>query len=203
MRWEKVFISYDVRDDTLVRTIARSLEHIGIEPFLANDHVAVGTKIGDKITESINDSNCFVPIITTNSVNSQWVNQEIAYAYAHSKEYDLGIFPVVENGVTPSGFIDKSREYVSMNRDNLEQTIYRLMAALREYINRNWDTLEEIRIHCKTCSNNYKIPLPTQQIIDRAVREESVFPSVCPKCKLQNNLDPRTLEISSSLKVAF
>jgi hypothetical protein len=98
MRWEKVFISYDVRDDSVVRTIAKSLEHIGIEPFLANDHLVVGAKVGEKITSAINDSNCFVPIITSNSVNSQWVNQEIAYAYSHSETNEIGIFPVVEKG---------------------------------------------------------------------------------------------------------
>lgn len=185
----------------MVRAIAESTERIGVEPFLAVDNISIGAKITDKITSAIDDSNCFVPIITQNSINSPWVNQEIAYAYAHSKLDEIGIFPVVETGTTPIGLIDASREYIKLDRADVDECIYILMTELRAYINRNVEALNNLSIECK-CGNHYDEDLPSQERIDKAVREDDVFESKCDECGLRIDLNPRTFEIVRFSKVA-
>ena len=49
----------------------------------------------EKVSKGIDDCQYFVPLITRNSINTQWINQEIGYAKAKNKD----IFPIIENNI--------------------------------------------------------------------------------------------------------
>lgn len=201
MRWEKVFISYDTEDKELVTRIVNSMVSVGMEPYIAPDHLAVGADLADKIIVNLKDSNCFVPILTKNSISSQWVNQEIGYAY--SLRNNLGIFPLVERGLPIKGFIHRSKENIEFDLNDTDDGIYKLVSALREYINRNWAKIERIRVKCITCTNEYQIDLPSQKNIDMAISEGRLIPSICKRCRVQNNLSPKTFQVVNQVKLAF
>ncbi len=112
-----------------------------------------------------------------------------------------GIFPLVERGLEIKGFIHKSRENIEVDLDDIDYAIYRLLSALREYINRNFETISKIRVVCPKCDKRYNIGLPSQEEIDETVKEGRVIPTKCNSCKIQNNLNPQTFEIKESIRV--
>ena len=199
MHWEKIFISYDTNDEELVTKITDSLTRIGLEPFKVPDHISVNADLGDKVVEAIKDSNCFVPIITQTSIKSQWVNQEIGYAYSRD---ELPIFPIVEKGLQINGFIHQSKENIQLNPENPEDTIYYLIHFLRNHINRNFTVVKKIYITCKICTKKYDIDLPSQENITKAIQEGSLIATQCKGCKNLNNLNTKTFEIKNHLKIA-
>jgi hypothetical protein len=194
--WEKVFISYDTLDRELVERIAACLRRIGIIAFLADRSVEAGAEIPEKIAFHINDSNCFVAILTSSSVASQWVNQEIGYAYAFRNSRNLLIIPLVESGVQFKGFL-QAFEYIPLNRYDSRYPIYLLITRLRAFINRNLIVLKEIEVTCKACKLPFKIPLPSQDEINHAAAGNQVFlaPCVNPNCRNPNNLDSLTFDV--------
>lgn len=64
----------------------------------------------DKVKDGIFESDYIVPILTKDSVNNQWVNQEIGYAEALGIR--IKIFPIVETPILDDlkGFIHKNIE---------------------------------------------------------------------------------------------
>ena len=81
MEWSYVFVSHSTDDFELVNKLARAMGRIGIRPFLSEYYMSAGAETAKKIKDAIQDCNCFVPILTKNSIRSQWVNQEIGYVY--------------------------------------------------------------------------------------------------------------------------
>lgn len=178
---------------------AESMARIGMEPFIAAHNVSIGSDLSSKVKENIQESNCFVPFLTKNSVSSQWVNQEIGYAIGTSHE--LGIYPVVEKGLEIKGFINKSKENLELDPADIDQAIYHLVAALRGYINRNMAALYKILIRCPKCDVVYSRDLPTQMSIDEAALNQKVIPAKCTTCGVLNYLDPRTYKVNDSTKI--
>lgn len=199
MHWEKIFISYDTHDEELVTKITDSLTRIGLEPFKVPDHISINADLVDKVIEAIKDSNCFVPIITQTSIKSQWVNQEIGYAYSRE---ELPIFPVVEKGLQIKGFIHQSKENIQLDPENFEDAIYYLIYFLRNYVNRNLTVIKKISVICKICTKSYDVNLPSQENIAKAIHEDSLIVTQCKGCKNLNNLNPKTFEIKNHLKMA-
>jgi hypothetical protein len=62
----------------------------------------------DKVTTGIISCKYFVPIITSDSISSQWVNQEIGYAFGTNKN----VYPLVENKLINSlkGLVNDDRD---------------------------------------------------------------------------------------------
>lgn len=197
MPWEKVFLSYDTIDREIVERIALCLQRIGIVALLADRSVEAGTEIPDKIASHINDSNCFVAILTSSGIASQWVNQEIGYAYAFRNSRNLLIVPVVESGLQIKGFL-QAFEYIPLNRYDPSYAIYILMTRLRAFINRNLVVLKEVDVTCKQCKFPFKIPLPSQDEINQAVAANHLFYAPCknPNCRFNNNLNPMTFDVN-------
>ena len=194
MRWEKVFISYSSKDRERVDPIVDALKRV-FEPYVAEDEGKGGEELNNKIRVNIEDSNVIVPFLTSESVKSQWVNQEIGYAYRIYRENgEPLILPVKEEGLRISGFVHSNIESIPLLSD-YEETAYRLISRLRAYINRNWDTITEIRIKCPNCRNEFKTDLPSARKIVAAVRDKGVIPARCERCQEYIALNPRTFGI--------
>jgi TIR domain-containing protein len=74
-----------------------------IEPIVIATNKEPGKRLSDKVSEGIISSDIFIPILTRNSINNQWVNQEIGFAVAQEKR----IVPVTEKQIISQlkGFI--------------------------------------------------------------------------------------------------
>lgn len=104
-----LFISYSSKDEDKVGLIAKELEgHFLFEPkIIATDREALKF-LKDKVIEGINESKVIIPVLTSNSFETQWINQEIGYSLcAHKK-----IYPIVEADLLKKlkGFIHKEMD---------------------------------------------------------------------------------------------
>ncbi len=100
----KVFLSYSTKDLETINMLKRVLGIEGVKIFLAEYSVAPGEKINEEIIKNLRECDLFIVLITKNSINSQYVQQEIGQAKAMNKK----ILPIItEPGVTPSGFISE------------------------------------------------------------------------------------------------
>jgi len=192
MRWEKMYMSYAPEDEAVAILIARSLSRIGAEPYFPSRGSEVSAESNIK---QLNDSNCFIPILTDNGFKSSFVNQELGYATAKK---NLGLFPFIEKS-QPSHTISRSTEKIIFDPDNMDDAIYNLICALRAYVGRNefieW-VLGFVTIHCRRCDRCYTEPLPSLEDVKSAVEEKKVFNSDC-KCNTTNYYSPKTFLIST------
>jgi TIR domain len=95
----EVFLSHSTVDREHVELVSRQIEALGIDVYLAEHDPKPGTSIAHKVEEALKRCAAVVVLITTTSVNSAYVQQEIGFARAHGKT----IVPIIEKSV------DKSR----------------------------------------------------------------------------------------------
>jgi hypothetical protein len=137
-----------------------------------------------------------VAILTSSSLTSQWVNQEIGYAYAFRDSRNLLIVPVVESGHQIKGLL-QACEHIPLNLYDPSYAIYLLITRLRAFINRNLGVLKEVEVTCTQCRFPFRIPLPSQDEINEAVAAGRVFlaPCVNLNCRNVSNLDPMAFDV--------
>lgn len=76
----QVFVSYSHNDKMLVKQIVSSLEKIGVTIFLDEKSINWGEEIQNKVKKSLEDSVALLVIVSDESLKSQWVAFETAYA---------------------------------------------------------------------------------------------------------------------------
>ncbi len=198
-RWEKVCISNDPKDDELANAVSRSLTKLSIEIPVSRDRNSLEIYYPNRNENiestryEIRESNCFIPLITKNSRGSESMKQELDIALA---DYDLGIFPLVERGETieSNEFITYITEF---ERDSIEDAIYRLISALRQYIDRTVTILKDVIVICKRCGYVYRADIPLLKEIDDMVSKNELYYTKCI-CRTINKLNPKTFEVSKS-----
>jgi len=101
-----IFISYSDFDKDKVKLISKYLRNDkDLSPLIIAANREPLKPLVKKVSDGINKSEFFVPILTSNSITTQWINQEIGFAMAMNKQ----IIPIVENSIiqTLKGFIHK------------------------------------------------------------------------------------------------
>jgi len=90
----KIFISYSHGDKGKMEALCRVIEKSGIdvETVVIVSRNSPGTSLTDKVINGIRESDRFVVILTRDSIDNQWVNQEIGFCQALGKP----ILPIVE-----------------------------------------------------------------------------------------------------------
>ena len=198
--WKKVFVSHSGKDNELVDQFALSLRAIGVDPFLAERVSAAGLSVPKKIAENVRDSNAFVPLLTTNSLSNQWVNQEIGYAYRWKEEQVIDppyFFPVLEESLKHSvvGFLGiPVIEFIPLKRSDPRDSIHKLLLGLRKYINRNLEVLDQVYLTCPICMQRFSTSIPPQETIEEAIENGEPLERVCGECRHTMTIDPYTLQ---------
>lgn len=80
----RVFISYSHADRALVERLDAILRAAHLEPMWDRD-LTGGVAFKKEITDFIANAHVFLPLVTENSINRPWSNQEIGYACALGK----------------------------------------------------------------------------------------------------------------------
>ncbi|MEP7317401.1 MAG: toll/interleukin-1 receptor domain-containing protein [Panacibacter sp.] len=101
---KKIFISFSSADSAKMKLIKKIVD--GSDFFtaiIATEFNTPGKDLSKKIIDGITDCEYFIPIITSKSVSTQWLNQEIGFAKALNRE----IIPIVEIQIINSlkGFV--------------------------------------------------------------------------------------------------
>lgn len=125
----QIFLSHNTRDREWGEWLLRSAAAHGIKPYLAEHDIQAGHPLASKIEKAIDDSAAVVVLITNNSVNSAYVQQEVGYARKAKKL----IIPVVQVGITGErlGML-QGVEYISFDFDSPHEGHTQLTAAMHD-----------------------------------------------------------------------
>jgi len=100
----RIFISYCEPDKNKMRALARVIKkYPGLEAIVIADARHPSELLSLKVKEGIASCTYFIPILTSLSYKTQWLNQETGYATGLHKT----IIPIIEEQVIPKlkGFI--------------------------------------------------------------------------------------------------
>lgn len=109
----KLFISYSTLDTDkkeIIKNLINNSEKL--EAIVVPEQYSSLDYNAEKIKKSLDSCMVFLPILTSNSINNQWVNQEIGYAFGSNKIKIENIFPIVEKDIMNGlkGFISSSND---------------------------------------------------------------------------------------------
>jgi len=119
-----VFISHSNNpfDKGLVARLVESLRATTFQPILAEALAQPLSPLGEKVKNLIDGCGCFMAIVTSTSQDSQWVQQELGYAYRRHHERDKPIAVLVQEGQMLGGFYT-GLEYFVFADDAFEKTV--------------------------------------------------------------------------------
>ena len=92
---KKVFLSYSRADKNFVEKLKRDLENNGIKIWYDEKNLYDGDIIKEAILEGINQSDCFLFVISPNSIKSDWVKFELKNAFDQHEKFQKRIIPVL------------------------------------------------------------------------------------------------------------
>ncbi|MBI3622515.1 toll/interleukin-1 receptor domain-containing protein [Candidatus Pacearchaeota archaeon] len=126
----KIFISYATGDEVHIKELYDALSKLKkVDVYIPEwDHV-IDVSYESKVKEGINSCSTVIVLLTYNSTNTIWLNQEIGYATAKN----IPIIPIVEQGIDVLGFLE-GKDYFVFNRSdfgyNIQQVLTRLHSIL-------------------------------------------------------------------------
>jgi len=93
---KKLFISYSSEDNEKVEIIIKTLAYNSLfEPFIVSNTREPNKALVKKVTEGIDSAFCLISVLTSQSIKTQWINQEIGYAYCKN----IPIIPIIERSI--------------------------------------------------------------------------------------------------------
>jgi TIR domain len=127
----EVFLSHSCDDLQHVALVKRQIEALGVDVYLAEHDLRPGTSIAAKVQQAIKRCHAVVVLITGNSIDSSFVQQEVGIARAFEKP----IIPVVENGVDISRLgILREVEYLELDLASPEEALAKISASLQPLV---------------------------------------------------------------------
>ena len=181
-----IFLSYCEEDANLVHRIFWILSRMRLDPYAFKLFPEAGEFIHEIVLSRITNSDYFVPFVTRDGVQSQWVNQEIGAAHT-LKKY---IISVVQVGVESKGFVDlRLRHAVGYQPDNLNQMIFSLIWRLCTLLHP-----EVLDVECPKCGNAFVAKMPSFEMWRNVISKGGGLQTECP-CGNTVILNPHTLEV--------
>lgn len=107
----RVFISHASADKPVARKIASELRNRGIDVWIDEKNVDVGSSIGEAVAEGIDSSDYFLILLSGKSVQSRWVHAEASMAFQKAMDGKFPIIPVRLDG-TPVPKMIKHLKYI-------------------------------------------------------------------------------------------
>ena len=204
----KVFIGYSSEDNDKAQYIHNCLGRIvEITPYKAELYKAYGEDFKQRIQNELFSSQFMVVLLTENGKNSQWVNQEIGFAYGlkfqRHKERTPIIIPVSYKQVQLKGLITKdTTDFLNIDDWNsFEYVVANIILTIRKYIPKGLDEgVLHHYIDCPNCFNEKGLPYTwISKLSDNETMVKSsnlgnpIFRSSCPQCKKDVLINIRTL----------
>lgn len=136
------FISYSSKDDEFAKRLHSDLQDNGVRCWFAPEDLKIGDKIRFGIDEAIRIHDKLLLILSENSINSQWVEQEVEKALEKERDENrLVLFPIrIDDSVfeTKAGwapFVKNSRNIGDFsdwkNHDSYKKAFERLLRDLK------------------------------------------------------------------------
>lgn len=123
VRNNRVFVSHasGVTDMVLVDRLKAAFIRAGLEPILAEHTASPLTQLGEKVRVLAEECDFFVGLVTKESQASEWVQQELGFAYTHHMR-DKILAILVQDGATLGGFYS-GLEYFLFNESTFDRNV--------------------------------------------------------------------------------
>ncbi|MEK0337958.1 MAG: toll/interleukin-1 receptor domain-containing protein, partial [Nitrosopumilus sp.] len=90
----KIFISYSHKDKQRVQNIVKKIKGAGHDIWTDESRLSISDAISSEIQKNIQNSDYVIVFLSSNSVDSKWVRQEIYEAlYQELKNRELKLIP--------------------------------------------------------------------------------------------------------------
>lgn len=131
----KVFISHKfvTNDKELASTLKSILREKEILGYLAENKKEYALQIDEKIQNEIRKSQFLIAVITSESLNSASVNQEIGFALGHG----VPVAIMIEKGLIPEGVFTKGRDTEEFTRKNFATHCENITQYVLDYVHGN------------------------------------------------------------------
>jgi len=183
----KVFISHATTEDgDLANWIADALDRLHIRAFVYERYKRGGQNRFEVIKEMIKACPYFLVMLTTDSIASQWVNQEIGYAVGVGREPIpiIEVDPYTARRIDSAGFVELHDPIDYYRNDNvglMASVIYTFYSLLSS--GRRWQDI--IFLSCK-CGNEFEGKLDFEKAweiwLSDSSRTPFELPWTCVKC---------------------
>jgi hypothetical protein len=98
-----IFISHSSDDAAFVSELRTQLESFGLKAWVDCRELIGGQKLTQAIEQAITDSDYFIVVISPQTVNSDWVFEEVAYALAKQQnDAQFKIIPLLFGNMQPN-----------------------------------------------------------------------------------------------------
>ncbi|NEQ50738.1 MAG: toll/interleukin-1 receptor domain-containing protein [Leptolyngbya sp. SIO3F4] len=143
LQFYSCFISYSHKDEDFAQRLHADLQNKGVRCWYAPEDLPIGAKIRPGIDEAIRRYDKLLLILSKNSVNSQWVEQEVETALEKERDHNnqVVLFPVrLDDAVMDSGdgwtrLIKNTRNIGNFcqwkNHDAYQKSLERLIRDLK------------------------------------------------------------------------
>jgi len=123
----KIFISYSHKDKQKVKNIVKEIKSAGHYVWIDESRLSISDAISSEIKKNIINSDYVIVFLSSNSVDSKWVRQEIYEAlYQELKNRELKLIPcLIDNCDLPKAFTKSkkfNRVYESFLKNEQEST---------------------------------------------------------------------------------
>jgi len=127
----EVFVSHATKDEAHVALVRQQMEALGISVYLAEHDPQPGTVLAEKVRAAIHRCQAVLVLITTASINSAYVQQEIGIA----QECGKPIIPVVEKGIDVGQLgVLQGVEYIELDLEAPAETMAKMTASLQPMV---------------------------------------------------------------------
>jgi len=147
------FISFTEKDRSRMLLLFEILDSLpNIKPIIVERDKDSGADwLPDKVLKNIEESDFFIPIITSESINSQWVNQEVGCAFGLiHKGKALEVHPLIQMDLLDElkGFINKQKQcsYLFKSPDLTEKDFKICCEELKEILSKKKSKIGEYHI---------------------------------------------------------
>lgn len=128
MTGERIYVAHETGDLGLVQDLFSTVKNFPFDVHIALEEVE-SRQSRSRLQGRLANSTVAIPVLTDQSADSPWVNQEIGYAQAKG----IPLLPLYEDESHLSGFISDV-EGVSIDRQDPTVTIFNLLSRLRSLL---------------------------------------------------------------------
>jgi TIR domain-containing protein len=119
------FLSYQTEDRVVAASVAKILESIGVQSFMAHEHLEVSVQWREEILRQLGQADLFIPILSQRYYASIWCKQESGIAAFRG----ITMIPLSIDGSIPQGFIGHIQSTLIENMSPTYQKIFPGLAA--------------------------------------------------------------------------
>ncbi|WP_435099365.1 TIR domain-containing protein [Halarchaeum sp. P4] len=196
---KQVFVSHAEADLDDVKRVLSPIQNLLFDLTIAISEPEAG-RIPATVMKQISNSDVFIPVLTHNSKDSQWVNQEIGYATSQRPT----IIPLFEDDSMLKGLIGDYKG-IKWDKYNSDRATFEVITMLR----RNFEPLAlgplmpdwYLKLQCDygTCNweNTFSIDR-SQEELWKIYEENNIISWNCENCGTEYRFNPATFEFEGA-----